>query len=485
MIKIASILYLLLLAGPGIKAQCGSVIINYPYKEGFETSDGGWVSGGAGDDWAWGTPGKPVISTAGGGTRCWIVGGLTGSSYNNAEASWLQSPCFDFTSLQYPYIEFKVFWETEQQFDGGSLQYSIDNGIAWINVGSVSDPKNCLNSNWFNFSPITFLSPLTSTRDGWSGTIQPTAGSCKGGNGSNGWVLAKHTMPYLAGEPVVIFRFLFGAGTICNNYDGFAVDDILIGEALPNTADFTYTCINNNTANFSNGSSLCPTGFSWDFGDPVSGINNTATTANPSHAFSGPGKYTVTLTVSGPGNASSTIKKDIYIINAVVSMLQVVDCKTNTGGSLLVSVEGATGVPLNLLWNTTPPQTSTVISGLSEGFYNVAISGTDVCPVTATGKAEKDISCMGIFFPSAFTPNHDGKNDGFGPIGSLFSLTSYKLNVYNRWGEPVFSSINPFEKWDGRVKGINTDSNIFVWLATFSFPGNPKEWRKGTILLIR
>jgi hypothetical protein len=59
--------------------------------KGFEASDGGWISGGAGNDWAWGTPSKPVISAAGGGTKCWIVGGLTGSSYTNAEASWLQN----------------------------------------------------------------------------------------------------------------------------------------------------------------------------------------------------------------------------------------------------------------------------------------------------------------------------------------------------------------------------------------------------------
>ncbi|HEY6064053.1 MAG TPA: hypothetical protein VIV35_10620 [Chitinophagaceae bacterium] len=72
---------------PEIKAQCGSGISIFPYNEGFEASDGGWVSGGVGNDWAWGTPNKPVISAAGSGTKCWIVGGLTGSSYTNAEAS--------------------------------------------------------------------------------------------------------------------------------------------------------------------------------------------------------------------------------------------------------------------------------------------------------------------------------------------------------------------------------------------------------------
>jgi gliding motility-associated-like protein len=482
--KIVSIICFLFIAFVEAMAQCSSGIITFPYNESFEASNGGWISGGAGNDWAWGTPSKPVISAAGGGAKCWIIGGLTGSSYTNAEASWLQSPCFDFTNLQYPYIEFKVFWEMEQQFDGGSLQYSIDNGSTWTNVGSVSDIKNCLNDNWFNYSPITYLSPLTSTRDGWSGNIQSSAGSCKGGNGSNGWVTAKHTMPNLAGKPGVMFRFLFGAGTICNNYDGFAVDDILIGEAPPNAAAFAYICINNNTANFTNSSALCPTGFSWNFGDPASGTNNTATIANPSHTFSGPGKYTVTLTVSGPANASSTTTREVNIITANVIMSSAADCQTNTGGSLLASA-GAPGLQLTYLWNTSPPQTNFIATNLAYGFYTIIVSGVDVCPVSATGKVEYDLSCIGVFFPSAFTPDNNGKNDGFGPLGSLATLSNYSLKVYNRWGQLVFSSSNPFEKWNGKVKGVDTDSNIFVWLATLSLPGKEKELRKGTIMLIR
>jgi PKD repeat protein len=342
--------------------QCTGSITNFPYNEGFELTNGGWFSGGAGDDWAWGTPAKPVINAAGGGTKCWVVGGLTGSGYTDGEASWLQSPCFDFTNLQYPYIEFKVLWEMERRFDGAALQYSLDNGASWTNIGSVNDPANCLNANWYNFSPITYLAPLSTTRDGWSGNMQPTSGSCQGGNGSNSWVLAKHTMPYLAGRAGVLFRFIFGAGTICNNYDGFAVDDISIKEAPANAASFAYSCANSRTVNFTNTSALCPVTYTWNFGDPASGTNNTSAVANPSHTFSGPGKYTVTLTASGPDNGPSTITKDIYIIEAEVIMLQTVNCQTNTGGSLTVDVSGADGVPLNLLWNTNPPQTTTPLS---------------------------------------------------------------------------------------------------------------------------
>ncbi len=467
------------------RSQCGIPITIFPYTEGFEITDGGWVSGGAGNDWTWGTPSKPVISGAGGGTRCWIVGGLTNSSYTNAEASWIQSPCFDFTSLQYPYIEFKVFWEMEQQFDGGSFQYSIDNGATWNQIGSSSDAVNCLNTNWFNYPSITYLSPLSSNREGWSGNIQPSAGSCRGGNGSNGWVTAKHAIPYLAGRSNVIFRFIFGAGTICNNYDGFAVDDIKITEAPPNNAGFNFICVNSNTVKFISTSGTCPTTFNWSFDDPASGSNNTASTPTPTHIFSAPGKYSVTLTVSGPGNAPSTITKDIYIIKASVTMLLPVDCGANTGGSLIATVEGAPGVVLNYLWNTNPPQTGPVISGLSEGLYNVSVFGAETCIATASGKAEKDISCLEVFFPSAFTPNNDGKNDDFGPLGSLFSLTGYQLSVYNRWGERVFHSTDPFEKWNGAVKGRKTDGNIFIWFAEFAIPGKEKELRKGTVILIR
>jgi gliding motility-associated-like protein len=465
--------------------QCTTGVSVFPYSEGFESNNGGWISGGTGNDWAWGTPVKPVISAAGGGIKCWVVGGLTGSSYTDGEASWLQSPCFDFTNLQYPYIEFKVLWEMERRFDGASLQYSLDNGVAWATVGASNDVTNCLNANWYNFSPITYLASLSTTRDGWSGNRQPTFGSCQGGNGSNGWVLAKHTLPYLAGKAGVIFRFIFGAGTICNNYDGFAIDDILIKEAPANDASFTYSCVNSRTVNFTNTSALCPLTYTWNFGDPSSGTSNTSAAVNPSHTFSGPGKYTVTLTASGPDNAPSTISKDIYIIDAEVIMLQRVNCQTNTGGSLTIDVSGADGQPLNLLWNTTPPQTTTIISGLSEGIYSVKVSGANVCPLTVTGRAEKDFSCSGIYFPSAFTPNNDGRNDDFGPLGSLLSLTDYQLSIYNRWGERVFYSNNPFERWKGTVNRLETDSNMFGWYAEFSVPGKSKEKRKGTVMVIR
>ncbi|MBK6893854.1 MAG: hypothetical protein IPH00_12165 [Flavobacteriales bacterium] len=137
-------------------AQCGPVIGTFPYSEGFETS-ASWVSGGTGNDWAWGTPAHPLINAAGGGTKSWCVGGLTGTFYNNNERSYLESPCFDFTSLNTPRISFKIFWEVERQYDGMTFQYSTDGGLTYSNVGAFNEPANCNTAYWFNSSNLTNL----------------------------------------------------------------------------------------------------------------------------------------------------------------------------------------------------------------------------------------------------------------------------------------------------------------------------------------
>jgi hypothetical protein len=197
-----------------VKGQCTSFISSFPYSEGFEISDGGWFAGGTASDWAWGTPTRPVINAAASGNKCRVTATLTQSLYNNNENSALTSPCFDFTSLIAPYIKFKVFWETENKYDGASFQYSIDGGNSWTTLGSYADYVACPANNWFNTSTsITALG-----LEGWSGNIQPTA-SCTGGagNGSGGWRLAQHEMNSLAGQPSVKFRFRFAAGSIYNN----------------------------------------------------------------------------------------------------------------------------------------------------------------------------------------------------------------------------------------------------------------------------
>jgi gliding motility-associated-like protein len=377
-------------------AQCATPINTFPYTEGFEASNGSWTTGGTASDWAWGTPNKPVITgAANGSTKCWIVGGLTGIAYNNGERSWLQSPCFDFTTVQHPYISFSVFWEMEQRFDGAGFQYSTNLGATWTNVGSFPETPNCLNTNWFNFSPITNMNGLATVRDGWSGNIQATSGPCLGGSGSGQWVNAQHTMPGLSGVPNVIFRFIFGAGTSCNNYDGFAVDDIEIGEAPPNIASFAPTCVNSTTYKFENSSTPCPNS-SWDFGDPASGAANTSNTPSPTHTFSSTGQqYTVTLTVSSPDNAPDVSSQTVYVLGANAQPVTNNSCFGDNNGSAIVNVNPPAAGPFFYSWSTVPAQTTQTATGLAAGTYTVTVSALNRCQTTAS---------VIITGPNAFAP---------------------------------------------------------------------------------
>lgn len=605
-------------------AQCGTPINNFPYNEDFESTDGGWFSGGISSDWAWGIPSKPVINKAFSGQRCWITGGLSASSYADNERSWLQSPCFDFSALQNPYISFEVFWETELKYDGAAMQYSTDGGNSWINLFTANMQTNCLNSSWYNYSPVVFLSSF-GAGDGWSGNVQNGGGSCVSGLGSGTWYTSQHTLPFLAGNPNVIFRFVFASGNICNNYDGFAFDHIYIGEAPKTIAGFDYHCTSNQTVSFENISSSCPDSFLWNFGDANSGLENLSTSENPIHTFSAPGTYTVTFTATGPDNNQSKVQQNITVLGANAKIISPILCSGDNNASAVAIGSGSNGNYF-YTWNTNPIQTTDTAVDLSAGIYTLQVDGNDACSATTTitisepakldaaietqdavcvaqnGAATAKVTggtlpynflwtptnattasvynlsqgtysvfitdsnacsltkndiiissqntlkislgndtticpgnkiilqpgnyksylwqdgssaafytvtaantywvavsdslgctatdtitikadCGEIYFPSAFTPNNDGLNDLFGALGNLSAVTNYHLIIFNRWGETVFKTHNPEQKWDGLFKG-KINASTYVWIATFTY--NQKTYsRKGTVTIIR
>ncbi len=184
-------------------------VTTYPYVQDFEAGQGGWVSGGTNNSWAYGTPSKPTINTAASGTKCWVNGGLTGSSYNPSENSFVIGPCFNFSSLQNPVISLKINYVTENNWDGVVLQSSINNGASWQRVGNLGDPFN-----WYNNGNLTANPGGQSV--GWAGN-------------SGGWISAKNKLTNLAGQPSVLFRFAF-ASDASVNLEGFAFDDIVIQE---------------------------------------------------------------------------------------------------------------------------------------------------------------------------------------------------------------------------------------------------------------
>jgi gliding motility-associated-like protein len=363
-------------------SQCRIVSTSSPYSEGFETSNGGWIAGGTNVDWVYGSPSKNRIISAGGGLKCMFVGGFATTPYKSAQRSYLQSTCFDFSQMKYPRISFKIFWECENTYDGMSFQSSIDSGKTWNVVGIFSEKTNCETDNWFNTSSINNLSGMGSSLYGWSGTISQSSGGCQGGGGSNGWVTAKHCLKGLGGKSNVYLRFVFGSGTSCNDFDGVAIDDILIDESQPIVVDFNAVCTGYNTYTFTNNSSTCASSFLWKFNDPASGMNNLSTQKNPIHTFTLKAPFIVKLISTNPCGIKDSIEKSIsgmFIANSS----KPVSCSGKKDGSITITVSNFIGTP-NFYWYNLPSINKPQIKNLDTGIYFLKVFDQNLCEVRDT-----------------------------------------------------------------------------------------------------
>lgn len=89
-----------------------------------------------------------------------------------------------------------------------------------------------------------------------------------------------------------------------------------------------------------------------------------------------------------------------------------------------------------------------------------------------------------IHFPNAFSPNGDGLNDIFKPTLGKY-LLSYRLSIFNRYGQKVFETTDPETGWYGRFRSESAESGIYAWTCDYQFPGKERKSIKGQILLIR
>ena len=88
------------------------------------------------------------------------------------------------------------------------------------------------------------------------------------------------------------------------------------------------------------------------------------------------------------------------------------------------------------------------------GLYNVNMIATSSkgCKDTATIVVEIT-SDFAVYIPNAFTPDDNGLNDFFQPMGVGIDEDRYRLDIFDRWGENVFTSTTFRKGWDGSVKG--------------------------------
>lgn len=117
------------------------------------------------------------------------------------------------------------------------------------------------------------------------------------------------------------------------------------------------------------------------------------------------------------------------------------------------------------------------------GKYIVMLANN--CGDTTLDSITVDYRNCNIWFPSAFTPNGDGKNDIARLLGaSLFDITDYELYINNRYGNNVFKTNSVYNGWDGRYHNIPQPIGTYYYFIRYTILGE-EHLIKGDITLLR
>ncbi|HRH67894.1 MAG TPA: choice-of-anchor L domain-containing protein [Flavobacteriales bacterium] len=72
-----------------------------------------------------------------------------------------------------------------------------------------------------------------------------------------------------------------------------------------------------------------------------------------------------------------------------------------------------------------------------------------------------------IYFPNAFSPDGDGVNETFGPVGHY--IDEFEMTIFDRWGEVMYTTDNTGKPWSGDVNGgdaATTGVYVYKYRAT-------------------
>ncbi|AQG81563.1 hypothetical protein AWR27_20965 [Spirosoma montaniterrae] len=157
-------------------------------------------------------------------------------------------------------------------------------------------------------------------------------------------------------------------------------------------------------------------------------------------------------------------------------------CEGDQGRAQLV----ANGAPtLRFQWLSPRTDTTRTITVERAGSYGIRVTDVQGCTATASARV-LNLCEPRVNVPDAFTPNNDGVNDQLQVFTAY--VIDYDFKVYNRWGEVIFQSSNPEQKWDGSYKGTTYPAMTYPYTVTYkseSFPDRGRLQKRGTVMVIR
>jgi len=202
-------------------------------------------------------------------------------------------------------------------------------------------------------------------------------------------------------------------------------------------------------------------------------LNNRATmgvqNGNGTIGFAVPGRNNTSFTISKEGWLYTPVSVDSFAITSIPFHMQ----PMVPGDKVVYNwYEGSDQISTDQTITVAPNETT---------WYFVYL---DLC----SGIVLKDSVLVVVRkpIPNAFSPNGDGLNDKFRIFGTPpENITKYNFQIYDRWGQRIFSTTNIEEGWDGTSKGQYCPSGVYVWEIFYEDSKKTRVTNHGTVMLIR
>jgi gliding motility-associated-like protein len=90
-----------------------------------------------------------------------------------------------------------------------------------------------------------------------------------------------------------------------------------------------------------------------------------------------------------------------------------------------------------------------------------------------------------LYIPNAFSPGIDNINNTFRPEGIMHSLKSFRMEIYNRWGELLYLSDDINKPWTGIYLGEIVQEGNYMYVIYIKDQHRTDHKYKGMVMVLR
>jgi gliding motility-associated-like protein len=125
---------------------------------------------------------------------------------------------------------------------------------------------------------------------------------------------------------------------------------------------------------------------------------------------------------------------------------------------------------------------------LTEGRFCYRIAAVETNNSYGDGAVSfSNVSCITqapiIWIPDAMV--YEGFNDEWKPVLGFIDFETYRMEIYNKWGERLFETNEITEAWDGTYKGSVVREDYYRYIMTFKDGSGQPYIEEGRLYMIR